>query len=350
MRTKVDYIIVGLGLAGIAYCEQLLEHGKSFVVFENNAQTSSLIAGGVYNPVVLKRFTPAWNGHEQLQYALPRYKQLERKLNVPLDTPLTTKKILTTIHDQNNWFTALDKPNLSKYMNPTIEKEKINGITSKFGFGVLQGTGRIDTHALIAGYKNYLKRKNYLIEKTFNYEHLKLGKNLFYKTIKASKIVFCEGFGLIKNPFFNYLPLRGTKGEMVTIYAPNLRINFLLKSSVFVMPLGNEYYKVGATFNWTDKTSIPTKAGRQELQKKLNTTLSVPYTITHQTAGIRPTVKDRRPLVGKHPKHSNLAVLNGLGTRGVIIAPTAARHLFTHLELGKTLDNEIDIARFNSLF
>lgn len=80
---------------------------------------------------------------------------------------------------------------------------------------------------------------------------------------------------------------------------------FLLKGSVFIMPLGDDTYKVGATFNWTDKTSVPTEEGRKELEEKLQKIISVPYTVIEQSAGIRPTVKDRRPLVGKHPEYQN---------------------------------------------
>jgi glycine/D-amino acid oxidase-like deaminating enzyme len=78
----------------------------------------------------------------------------------------------------------------------------------------------------------------------------------------------------------------------------------------------------------------------------LESFITVPYKIVEHIAGIRPTVKDRRPLVGKHPKHPNLAVLNGLGTRGVMIAPTVAKALYDHLENGIALDKEISIARF----
>ena len=63
---KVDYIVVGLGLAGLAFVEELISNKKSFVVFEDNSQTSSLVAGGVYNPVVLKRFTPVWNAKKSI--------------------------------------------------------------------------------------------------------------------------------------------------------------------------------------------------------------------------------------------------------------------------------------------
>ena len=61
---------------------------------------------------------------------------------------------------------------------------------------------------------------------------------------------------------------------------------------------------------------------------------------------IRPTIKDRRPLVGTHPIHPNLAVLNGLGTRGVMIAPTAAKQLYNYLENGVDVDKEYSILRF----
>ncbi|TDQ30233.1 NAD(P)/FAD-dependent oxidoreductase [Tenacibaculum caenipelagi] len=347
MNKKVDYIIVGLGLSGIAFAEQLIENNKSFVVFENSSQVSSVVAGGVYNPVILKRFTPVWNGHEQLQKALPFYKQLEEKLNLTLEYSFITKKVFTSVGDENNWFIASDKPMLSHYMNPKVQKEKIKGVIGDFGFGELKGTGRIDTPLLVTAYKEYIKSLGNLIEEAFDYEKLTFEDNTVqYNNITGKRVVFSEGFGLKKNPFFNYLPLNGTKGETITIHAPELQIDFLLKGSVFVMPLGNDNYKVGATFNWTDKTSIPTEEGRKELEEKLQKIISVPYTVIEQSAGIRPTVKDRRPLVGVHPKYTQLAVLNGLGTRGVMVAPTVAKNLFNYLEKGEKLDSEIDIKRF----
>lgn len=343
----VDYIIVGLGLAGVAFAEEVLESGKSVVVFENKSQVSSLVAGGVYNPVILKRFTPVWNGHQQLQTAIPFYKKLEKKLEKKLDNKFDTIKIFTSVSDQNNWFFASDKPTLANYMSKKITLEKINGVVGSFGFGKLTGTGRINTSELIKAYQNYLIENQEIRFETFKHNKLIISdKNVIYKNITAKKIVFCEGFGIKQNPFFNSLPLKEAKGETIDIYAPELKINFMLKSSVFVMPLKKDIYKVGATFNWTDKDSNPSEKGRKELEEKLQKVISVPYKIIDQSAGIRPTVKDRRPLVGTHQKHKQLAVLNGLGTRGVMIAPTVAKSLFNHLEKKCFLDKDIDIKRF----
>lgn len=347
MNTEVDYIIVGLGLAGIAFAEELIKANKSFVIFENNSQTSSIVAGGVYNPVILKRFNAVWNGHKQIENLKPFYKNLENKLDVKLDHKFSIKKAFTSIGDENNWFLALDKPTLLNYMSPEISKEKINGIIGDFGFGELKGTGRIDTGLLVSSFREYIKKDNKLIEETFEYDKLNISKNsISYQNIIAKRIIFCEGYGITENPFFNYLPLNEAKGETIIIHAPELKIDFLLKSSVFVMPLKKDYYKVGATFNWTDKTCNPTKEAREELEEKLKKAISVPYTVIDQTAGIRPTVNDRRPLVGIHPKYKELVVLNGLGTRGVMIGPTIAKNVFNHLEKGEELDKEIDIKRF----
>ncbi|AMC11833.1 FAD-dependent oxidoreductase [Lutibacter profundi] len=344
---QVDYIIVGFGLAGLAFTEELEKHKKSFVVYEDNSQNSSIVAGGMYNPVILKRFTPVWDAVGQLKIAMPFYQSLEKKFNKKYNYSTNIYRIFKSIEEQNNWFIACDKPLLTNFMVPKIIDAKIEGVVANYGYGKLINTGRIDTSSLLQDYRQYLLKKKTIKYESFNYTELKIGKKIIeYKNVKALKVVFCEGFGMVKNPFFNYLPMQEAKGELITIYAPELHIDFLIKAAVFVLPLGDNYYKIGATFNWKDKTKEPTQNGKQELITKLNSFITVPYTIVDHTAGIRPTVKDRRPLAGKHPKYQNLAILNGLGTRGVMIAPTIANKLYNHLENKFELDKEISIARF----
>jgi glycine/D-amino acid oxidase-like deaminating enzyme len=347
---KVDYIIVGLGLAGLNFAELLLKNNKTFLVFEDHSQTSSLVAGGVYNPLILKRFTPVWNAREQLDIAMPVYASLEEKLNQKFDEKFSTRKVFKSIEDQNNWFIASDKPKVSEFMNPEIIRGKVDGIKGDFGFGEVYETGKIDTHQLVAAYRKYLDEMGILRQEKFEHNKIELiNEEINYKDISANTVVFCEGFGMKANPFFKHLPLNGTKGETITIKAPDLTIDFLVKSTLFVLPMGEDLYKVGATFNWSDKTSEPTEEGKSELVEKLDKVLSVPYTIVDHQAGIRPTVQDRRPLVGVHPRYKQLAILNGLGTRGVMIAPSVAKELFDHLEKGTSLDPEIDIVRYEKI-
>jgi glycine/D-amino acid oxidase-like deaminating enzyme len=345
---QVDYIVVGLGLAGMAFSEELRRNNKSFVVFEDKSQNSSLVAGGMYNPVILKRFTPVWNGAEQIQLALPFYEEIEKLLNNKYHYNLSIYRVFKSIEEQNNWFVACDKPLLKDYMIPKVKQERIKGINSEFGFGELTNTGRIETKLLLEDYQGFLNKEDLLFKEKFEYSQLNIEKECFkYNGITSAKIVFCEGFGLKKNPFFNNLPMQEVKGELLVIHTPELNIDFLIKAAVFVMPLGDNYYKIGATFNWNDKTKNPTPEGKQELIKKLNTVISAPYEIVNHLAGIRPTVKDRRPLAGRHSELQNMAILNGLGTRGVMIAPTLAKQLYNHLENGKGLSQDVSITRFS---
>ncbi len=344
---QVDYIIVGLGLAGLAFAETLEKHNKSFVAFENASQQSSLVAAGAYNPVILKRFTPVWDAENQLQIALPFYRKLEEKLGAFYDYKLDTYRIFTSIEEQNDWFAASDKPVLREYMIPEVIQNSNTAINAPFGYGKLSGTGKVNTNELIADYKNYLSKQGKLFIETFNCELIKFKKqNVDYKHFNSKYIVFCEGFGLKKNPYFNNLPMNEAKGELLTIHAPDLKLEVMLKSSVFIMPLGNDIYKVGATFNWDDKTSSPTEKGKQELIEKLETIINVDYKIVEHVAGIRPTVKDRRPLIGVHKEYQQLAILNGLGTRGVMLAPKMSELLLNHLEKGENLPKEVAIERF----
>ncbi|WP_139958337.1 NAD(P)/FAD-dependent oxidoreductase [Flavicella sediminum] len=344
---EVDYIIVGFGLAGMAFADILADNNKTFLVYEDASQTSSNVAGGVYNPVVLKRFTPVWQGKQQIEDALPFYKKLENKFSAIYDHTFDTYRVFKSIEEQNNWFVASEKPLLNSFMDDKIVKNSNTGIIADYGFGRLKNTGRIDTKLVLQDYKKLLEQQKSIRYETFDYDELNFKEEkVHYKDVLAKKVVFCEGYGLHKNPFFQHLPMNEAKGELLTIYAPELDVDFLIKASVFVLPLGNHQYKVGATFNWKDKSLKATEEGKKELLEKLDSFIKVPYKVLAQSAGIRPTVKDRRPLVGIHKEYKELAVLNGLGTRGVMIAPKVAKELYEYLEMATPLDPECDIQRF----
>ncbi|XMO87464.1 FAD-dependent oxidoreductase [Algibacter sp. AS12] len=346
---EVDYIIVGIGIAGISFCEQLRANGKSFVVFDDGSQQSSTVAGGLYNPVVLKRFTSVWKSTEQLDIALPLYAGIEKRLNLKLDYKIPVYRKFASLEEQNDWFSASDKPLLTRYLSTNIIKNINKAIYAPFGFGEVLETGRIDVNTMIKGYKAELTEGNILMESTFNYESLHItDEALGYKDITAKYIVFAEGSGIRLNPFFNTLPLNPAKGELLTIHAPDLNIDFVLKAGVFLIPLGYDLYIVGATYEWKDLTYETTVKAKETLLEKLDKLIiDCPYKVVQQVAGIRPTVKDRRPLVGSHSKHKNLYVLNGLGTRGVMIGPYVAKQLYNFIEGNVSLEKVVDIKRFN---
>ena len=342
----IDFIVVGNGLAGISFSEIALQNNKSIFVFDNNSQPSSKVAGGLYNPVVLKRFSEVWKAKEQIEFAFPLYHNIQSRLNVIFDYELPILRKLFSIEEQNNWFQAADKLNLAPFLDPKLSKQKYDAIDSPFHYGKVNHTGYLEISTLIESYSKYLKSLNCYSTEAFDYNEIQfLESGIQYKDIQAKNIIFAEGFGLHANPFFNDLPLDGTKGELLIIKAPNLHLDVVIKSSVFILPIGKDLYKVGATYDWKDKTNNPTEEGKKELVDKLKELISCDFEIVEHFAGVRPTVKDRRPLVGTHPIHPQLHVLNGLGTRGVMLGPYLANQLFQHIDNGAPLENEINIER-----
>lgn len=344
----LDYIVVGLGLSGIAISQRLEERDKHFLVFEDKSQKSSLVAGGLFNPVVLKRFTLAWNANEQMKIAIPFYKEMEAKLRAKIVYPTEIYRKFFSAEEQNNWFAAADKLFLSDYLDTKLVKNININIPSEFSFGRVRQTGVIDTDVLIKEYQNYLKTKNKIKFERFDYSALKINEDsVSYLGISARQIIFCEGFGMQHNPFFNYLPLNGNKGEYITIYSEELQLEEAVKSSVFIIPLGNNLYKVGATYNNKDKYPQPSEAAREELQTKLAKLMSCRFEVVDQLAGIRPASKDRKPMLGRHPKYKNFYCCNGFGSRGVLIAPMVSEQLLAFIEDDVALPKEIDLQRFN---
>lgn len=341
----VDYIVVGLGLAGIAFCEELEKQQKTYLVVDQGLGSSS-IAGGLYNPVILKRFTPAWEAEKQLELLFPFYENLEKKLGINLVYKMPVYRLFDNAGEQNLWFEASDKPILKNYLSDSLIQNTNKNINAPLGFGKVLHTGRIDTALLIKTYKEFLKTKNSIVEEEFNFDALQTAETITYKNFRAKKIVFAEGFGMHQNPFFKMLPLDGNKGELLTIYAPELKINFAINAGSMIIPLGNDSYRVGTTYHFTDKTTVTTEVAKTEILSGLKKLINCPFEVIAHHAGIRPTVLDRKPLLGKHKDFENIYILNGLGTRGVMLAPYLADMLYHHIEDGVALEKEIDVNRY----
>lgn len=343
----IDYLIVGAGLAGISFAETAFLHGKSFTVISDTSQNSSVVAAGLYNPVILKRFSLPVDAAVHLEYMKPFYSNIETRLNAKFDFDLPVYRRFASVEEQNNWFEAADKPALSPFLSTELIRTRYNCFSSPFGFGKVLHTGYIDTGRFLKVYQDYLKQDGKLVEESFEYSELNIEQDhVSYRGTTARHIVFAEGFGIHANPYFNYLPLDGTKGELLIIKARDLNLDAAVNAGVFILPIGNDEYKVGATYEWYDKTAIPTEEGKAELLDKLNELVTCEYELISHLAGIRPTVKDRKALIGTHPAYKNVHLLNGLGTRGVMLGPAFAKELYLSIEEGKVIDKSVNLSRF----
>jgi glycine/D-amino acid oxidase-like deaminating enzyme len=343
-------IIVGLGLAGFNYALYLQKQKKEFLIVDSGVHRASENAAGVCNPTVLKRYTMAWQGHQFLQYAKKQYQEFELKIDqkVFLDQPI--HRYFNHVSEHNDWSIAAQGDELKFYLDASFSIQAQKGIRKSNGYGMVQNTGRLKITKAINAFRETLNSDQYLQEK-FDYDALDHEENkVSYKGYDAQQIVFCEGYGLKRNPWFNYLPLTGSKGEFLVIQAPDLSREQIVKGGIFIVPIEKDLFWVGATFSPKDKTYETTQKGKQWLLTKLDNLIDTDYIVRSQGAGIRPTVMDRRPLLGQHPKLNNMYLFNGLGTRGVLMAPLLAHWLYCFINNQKELPTAVAIDRFESYF
>ena len=339
-------LVVGMGLAGLAYAEQLRRKGLSFHVIDKGFGGSSKIAAGIYNPTVLKRFSLAWNGDLFHSYALPFYNELQDHLQSEFIFPTPIHKIFSKVSEHNSWVVASDQNSLSPFLDPQIHSIINTEIKGVHGYGKVNHTGRIATQTLLNDFVQSLKT-NQFSEETFEYNKLLISNTVVeYKGIKAKHIVFCEGYQMVNNPFFNSLPLVGSKGEILIIKTKKLQSKPIIKASIFLAPMGDDLYWAGATFERNDKTLKKTLKGREWIEERIQKIIASDYEVVDHITEIRPTVMDRRPLVGTHPDYYNVHLLNGFGTRGVLGAPLLSKWLLDYIMGQFELPEIVNLRRF----
>lgn len=348
-KPQYDFIIVGQGLAGTLLAYTLEQAGKSVLTIDKLWGNASRVAPGMFNPVTGRRLSLSWRADEFLQTANAIYTSLEKYLGVAFYHAMP---ILRVFGSEDDYTINIEKAQITesqKYIKQFSRKLHIHGLKNiDFGVCEIAHGGYIHTKVFLDAWRNKLFENNALLEEDFDYSLLEINDSgIKYKDFTADKIVFCEGFQAIYNPYFNWLPFNPAKGDVLTISAPGLEEKYIINKNVYIVPVGNGLFRVGATYKWQTEDISPTEEARAELETGLALVIDVPYTVVEHLAGIRPTVKQRRPFLGLHPQYKNVAVFNGLGTKGVLLAPLLAQQMAEHLLHGKPLLPEVDIASYN---
>ena len=347
-NNTIDFIIVGQGIAGSVLSLSLINSGFTVLVINTpNLSTSSKIAAGIWNPIVFKRLTKSWLADDLVPELQSFYGFWETKLNTTLIHQRSIIKAFTEEQEKNLWIKKSIEGNLFLDIN-TYENLAIDeNYTVKSYSKVLQA-GNLDVAHFIESTKTYLENKQSYKEEIFDYHKLKVTENeVTYNSLSASNIIFCDGHLITQNPYFNWIPMKPAKGEVLTIHCTALKLKQdIFNKGFFIMPLGHDLYKVGATYEWEQLNDIPTEKGKDELLKKLNSVLTSPYQIISHDAGVRPSVIDRRPVVGHHPQYKNAFIFNGFGTKAVMLAPYFAKQLVSNIKNNFAINSEVNPERF----
>jgi glycine/D-amino acid oxidase-like deaminating enzyme len=342
-----DYIIVGGGLAGITLSYKLHQLKKRIILFSVDEQgQASKVASGIANPIVLKTLNKVWNAEILMDVAKNYYRQTEIELGQKIFHDLEIIRLFNSNYDYNEWMVKSTDEYLKKYLF-TCENFRLHNIIHDFGCGVLKNCFWLDTKKYISLIEKILQENDILRKQKLEYKYLKVNDNLIqYTDVCAKRIVFCEGAFALNNPYFPKKILKPVKGEELTLKVA-LNTNFAIKKQLMILPIDHQHIKIGSNYQWDYTHHLPESTVTQKFINELKKIIKTDedFTITNHEAGIRPASRDRKPIVGKHPEYNNLYFLNGLGTRGVMLAPYLSELLINYFENGTTINEEINVNR-----
>jgi len=345
-----DFLLIGQGLAGTLLAHFLRADGCTVhIVDDAQPRAATRVAAGLINPVTGRRFVKSWRIDELLPFAKQTYRQLEADYGVDIYHEYPIYRALHSIEEENTWLERCADPQYRQYVSDESLPDTIaRYVIPPRGFGRVNGGAQVNIGTLVAAFRQRAAEEGILESAPFDFSQLHISASgVQYGPWSARHIVFCEGRWGKNNPLFSDLPLVGDKGEVLLVrLLEEASLEAIIKHRIFVVPMGEDLYWIGSNYSSRYESDAPTAQGRTWLEENLRRSLSCPFEVLDHRAAVRPTVKDRRPLLGRHPKHSNVFVFNGLGTKGTSLGPFWARHFADFLQ-GKTeLDAEVNIRRF----
>lgn len=311
---------------------------------------STSVAAGLFNPITGKMLAKSWEADILFPYLHSFYVAAQLKLEKKFFFPVPIYRPFGSVEEQNEWMGRSTQAS----MKPYVEKIFLTSVYSHevrdpVGGVLLKQGGYVDTTVFVEAVRSMLRDSgSYGEEKFEEGEVQERGDEVLYRNLSARKVIFCRGVSDLQGRYFSWLPIVPLKGETLQIRLPALER--IYNRGVYVVPGSRTgEFTVGATYDF-DSTPAVTSAGKAELEARLNELIVMPYSITHQKWGIRPTTPDRRILLGPHPGHPNLVIFNGLGTKGVGLAPYFSGQLAAWLAGEAEIDRGVNILRFKSLY
>lgn len=344
----VDFLIAGQGLAGSLLAWQLLEKGGKVMVADPGvSHTCSRIAAGMIHPVTGRRIVKSWRADEFIPFAFHTYRNIEERLG---DTFLEEFPVFEIFHDikhRNDWNARSADPGVSEYFGGECAANSVPaGVNAPFGGCWILKGGWLNTNRFIDAIGHMLKRKNCLIT-----EPVEAGKPEFsngryiWGEITANVFIDCTGSSFVTSSQSTDLPFNPCKGELIKITTTGIPSDIVIHGTIHVIPIGGNHYLAGSTYDYTYADGDRTEGAHEKITAALKKMIKPSFDILEHHAAIRPSTIDRRPIIGELGTTPGHFVFNGLGSKGVMMAPWMADHLANHLLNNSPLEEEFSPQR-----
>jgi glycine oxidase len=305
-----------------------------------------MVAGGMWNPVSFRTMGLAWNALPFLDSLEETYLSIQAEMGQPIYHQHDLIRVFGNTAEANLWDERSTSGPASAFMQEGIAQD--GALHAPFGTGKVTRCGWLDVPALLHWMREQLRDKGQLIEASYDpvkMEHHADG--VWYGSVRADYLISCVGWQIHSDSLLSWLPVIPNKGEVLTIAESRIPEEHIVNFGQFILPLGAHRFRLGATFELKAPNAEPTEKAREYLTGKLQKTFPgiTPVIEKHQS-GFRPTVPDRKPLIGPHPVFPRYISFNGFGSRGVMTIPWLSSNLADFLEGKGVLLPEVDIRRY----
>lgn len=340
-------MIVGGGLAGSTLALELEKRGVSFALLDNQfPNSSSRIAAGLLNPIVPKGVRKTWQCDTLFPSVYNYYKAWEVLLNDEFIHPYPFLNIHANASETQEWQQRLNDPEMLSWLTtddlsdfPEIPREHATWVNL---------CGRLDVSRFLQSVQSQLEGLGRYYKGEFHHNAcLRTEEGWIYQSHGYRAIVFCEGVGILDNPWFNHLFFDPTGGDILKVHIPNLGGQpCIIKQKQWIVPTGEkDIYLLGSNFHKNTLSYEPKQDDANKLLKRAEEITQQKVTLIDHKRGVRPTVQQRRPYLGEHPTEKGLFVFNGLGAKGSSLCSWLSPMMADHLVMEKPLHPEVDILR-----
>lgn len=329
-----DYIIVGQGLCGTLLGQALTQAGKSLLYIDRGLdQGSSLGAAGMIHPLSGKRWAQWPNYSLYLDQAAATYIGMEKELNASFWQSMDIGVFTSATEDQayarsHHRFPEFYRP-MEAGWSPAISdlfSESLDSVC-------ISPAWKLDAGSLLTAFRRRLEQQGRIWTQPFDYAALEFeGTWVRYKHQKARAVLFAEGAAAMHNPWFSDQPFAPHRGQALILSAPALpRTHAYRHGSFMIIPWKENLWWVGASHERDWDQGDRNRDYPLQVVQSLRTLFRFPFEHLDTWAGIRPSTRDRKPIWGFHPRYPGLGILNGMGSRAMLLAPYHARQFARHI-------------------
>lgn len=345
---ELPILVVGQGIAGSVLALAFAEYKIPFLAVEQNGiSRSSSVAAGLFNPVVFKRLTEGWRAFEAVEKAKAFYGKAEQTTQSSFLNVDGILRVHGSDDERRMWSAKRENLTWSRVLGESSSDSGLmSGLHAPFGAAHIREAGFIHPQKFLDAVKSFLSSKQQICNRTFEHNDVRFSQEaIAWNGMRFKAIVFCEGTAIQHNPYFTAEILKPAKGEVLIVEAPDLPQR-VFNGKVYGVPIGNGRFRVGATYEWDPPHAEPTQAKYDELHEQLCSLVKVPFRVVGHEAGIRPSSPNRRPFFINSASEKRIFAFNGLGTKGVLLAPMLALEIASYFRDGIMPNHEFTLQSF----